>query len=41
MIVGTTHSRFRYDDGVLFARSAHKFTGKERDTESGNDYFGK
>src|ERR1700758_4612426 len=29
-----------YDSYPHFARSACKFTGKERDSESGNDYFG-
>ena len=29
-----------YDAGVTHAPFAHKFTGKERDTESGLDYFG-
>lgn len=31
---------FIYDRGSLFVHSAYMFTGKERDIESGNDYFG-
>ncbi len=31
---------FSYDCGSRLVHSAHLFTGKERDTESGNDYFG-
>src|ERR1017187_4325004 len=31
---------FIYDCTPHFVRFAYKFTGKERDTESGNDYFG-
>lgn len=34
------HSGYIYGRGSLFVHSAYKFTGKERDTESGNDYFG-
>ena len=30
----------KYDSTPRFARLAYKITGKERDTESGNDYFG-
>jgi RHS repeat-associated protein len=31
---------YKYDCTPRFARLAYKFTGKERDAESGNDYFG-
>lgn len=31
---------FHYDSTPRFVHSAYQFTGKERDTESGNDYFG-
>lgn len=31
---------FIYDRTPHFVHSAYKFTGKERDTESGNDDFG-
>jgi RHS repeat-associated protein len=31
---------FSYDSTANFVPLAYKFTGKERDTESGNDYFG-
>ena len=31
---------FTYDCTLDFVHSLYKFTGKERDTESGNDYFG-
>jgi RHS repeat-associated protein len=31
---------YKYDCTPSFVRLAYKFTGKERDTESGNDYFG-
>jgi RHS repeat-associated protein len=31
---------FNYDTAPHFVYSAYRFTGKERDTESGNDYFG-
>ena len=31
---------FTYDCTAHFVHFAYKFTGKERDTESGNDYFG-
>ncbi len=31
---------FHYDSTPRFVHSAYQFTGKERDTESGLDYFG-
>jgi hypothetical protein len=33
-------ANFVYDYSPSFVCLAHKFTGKERDTESGLDYFG-
>ena len=33
-------TEFKYDCTPRFAHFANKFTGKERDTESGLDYFG-
>jgi RHS repeat-associated protein len=33
-------SEFIYDHTLRFVHLLYKFTGKERDAESGNDYFG-
>lgn len=37
--VVTVQTDFRYDYTPRFAHPARKYTGKERDAESGNDYF--
>jgi hypothetical protein len=31
---------FIYDGTLIFVHVAYKFTGKERDTEADNNYFG-
>jgi RHS repeat-associated protein len=31
---------YAYDSSPRFVRFTYKFTGKERDAESGNEYFG-